>query len=364
MFDYQRDLVEQFTATAAASSEALLSLPTGGGKTRTAVVGVLSLLSGMSRGRVVWLAPTIELLDQAAETFVMAWKEFGSAPDIAITKTLDRRRDNLIWLTTPQAVNALLNRSNRLGAWDLVVFDEAHQVAARTYRHAVDVLRGTGPSNAKVPMIGLSATPGRNVEHEIESLLTIFGGRLLRSAKLGANPVAALQQQGVLAKLNFRKFTKRSVSKDREAERLVIAARAAEELFRRGRHIMVFSASVGGAYLLQDVLRKLDVPAQAVDSSLSASERSGALEAFARRETAVLINQRLLATGYDCPAVTDIFLLPEIGSPILFEQMVGRGARGPRTGGAHSATIWEFDDHLSLHGLPSSYYRYADYDWS
>lgn len=363
LFPYQWDLVRKAQIIISDRSAALLSLPTGGGKTRTAAMAVLTCLVEGTNTRVVWLAPTIELLDQAVNTFELLWRETGKAPDLTLTRRLDRKLENVIWFTTPHAVNAVLNRSKRLGRWDVVVFDEAHQLAARTYKAAVDTLRATSESTP-APLLGLSATPGRVEPTETEDLLALFGRRLLRSERLGDNPVSTLQTSGVLARLSFRKFTARSIPRENEVERLEIAARAARELFSRGRHLLIFTASVAGAYLLQDVLRGFGVPARAIDSDSPTSERLDALAAFASREIAVLINQRLLATGYDCPAVTDVFLLPEIRSPILFEQMVGRAARGPRTGGSAVATVWEFDNHLELHGLPSSYYRYRDYDWS
>lgn len=363
LFGYQEDLVEQVREVISESGAALLSLPTGGGKTRTAVVAVLDFLAQRGGGRVVWLAPTIELIDQAIDTFVRLWRDFGAAPDVALTRKFQRRGDCCVWFTTPQAVNSLISRTSMLGEWDLIVFDEAHQLAARTYRRAVEWLRGRDDERKAVPLIGLSATPGRADSSEMDELLDIFGKRLLRSGRLGENPVRALQQMGVLAQLRFRKFTKRGVS-DSEAERLSIAARACTELFRRGRHVLVFTGSVGGAYLLQDILQGVNVPARAVDSTMPAEDRYAIISAFERHKISVLVNQRLLATGYDCPAVTDVLLLTRIGSPILFEQIVGRAARGPRTGGSRVGTIWEFDDHLAMHGLPSSYYRYKDYDWS
>lgn len=360
LFDYQEDLVRAVEQVYLDRSVALLSMPTGAGKTRTAVAAVLALMAEAGCKRVVWLAPSVELVDQAIRTFQVIWRDFGAAPDITLSRRFSRREEGFIWLTTPQTVSAALSRSRSLATWELVIFDEAHQLGARTYRSATEALRTEGIT----ALVGLSATPGRTLPGETEALVELFGGRLLRSDRLGSNPVAALQKRGVLARLNFRKFSQRLVAKDDEPERILIAARAAQELFRRGRHVLVFAASVAGAYLLQDILRGLDVPAQAVDASLNDRERAAAIDAFARRETAVLINQRLLATGYDCPAVTDVFLLAQVGSAILFEQMVGRAARGVKTGGSRVATIWEFDDHLALHGLPSSYYRYRDYEWT
>ena len=91
--------------------------------------------------------------------------------------------------------------------------------------------------------------------------------------------------------------------------------------------------------------------------------RLSRLRAFERGDLSVIVNKRLLATGYDCPTVRHVILATRIGSAILFEQIVGRATRGPLVGGHARSTVWEFDDHLAAHGLPQSYYRYSDYDW-
>ena len=84
---------------------------------------------------------------------------------------------------------------------------------------------------------------------------------------------------------------------------------------------------------------------------------------FATGEIRVVVNKTLLATGYDCPAVEHVVLTVPVGSPITFEQMIGRAARGRLVGGADEAHVWQADDHLRVHGGPQSYYRYSDPDW-
>ena len=98
-------------------------------------------------------------------------------------------------------------------------------------------------------------------------------------------------------------------------------------------------------------------------SNLQRDHRREVIQDFASGKTAVLTNYRILATGYDCPAVSDVALLSRVGSAVQFEQMVGRACRGPKTGGAASATVWDLDDHLQLHGLPESYFRFNNFDW-
>lgn len=366
LFDYQRDLVSRLVRDLENGKAGLLSLPTGGGKTRTGVVACLDAFAEVGLQRIAWLAPSRELVDQAIDTLGSMWQLHGRAPDMRIARDYPRGPGPLVWATTPQGVYARTKAQLPLGSWDAVVFDEAHQMAARTYEAAVTRLRAEASTVTGVTpgLVGLSATPGRASQQETQRLVELFGGRLLTSPSLGKNPVLTLQRRGILARLSFRRFTSREVPVQDEVTRIRIAVKAAERLVGSGRHVLVFTATVAGAVCMAEILRSLDVPARAVHAQMGLAERLATIDSFSRFETKVLVNQRLLATGYDCPAVSDVLLLTQIGSPILFEQVVGRAARGPRTGGGSTATVWEFDDHLSLHGLPSSYYRYRDYEWA
>jgi superfamily II DNA or RNA helicase len=245
---------------------------------------------------------------------------------------------------------------------DLVVFDEAHRLGARTFRTAANALLET--REAPPALLGLSATPGRVDPEETEDLVSLFGGSLLKSDRLSPNPVRVLQKRGVLSKLSFKPLGKRPPPPEAEGKRIVVATRACRALEARGRKILVFAASVPGALVLAEALQSVGVSAAAVHSELTSTERKRAISNFAADKVRVLVNHRLLATGYDCPAVSDVVITSRISSPILFEQIVGRAARGPRTGGSPIGTIWEFDDNLGVHGLPQSYYRFRDFDWS
>ncbi|MCY3557860.1 MAG: helicase-related protein [Chloroflexi bacterium] len=218
-------------------------------------------------------------------------------------------------------------------------------------------------SSSSVRVLGLSATPGRVDPDETEDLVALFQGRLLSSRLLGPNPVETLQRRGVLARLKFRRFTNSNIPADDEGWRTLVAARACVELRRRQRKPLVFAASVPGAIVLAQALRGRGLRAEALHAETPSTRRRAVVSDFANGKVEVLVNHRLLATGYDCPAVSDVLILGPVGSPIQFEQIVGRAARGPMTGGSRAATVWDFDNHLKVHGLPNSYYRYRDYDW-
>lgn len=366
LFDYQSELVNRLIDPGAPRNQ-LVALPTGAGKTRTALVAALE---GVGRGllsRIAWLAPTVELLDQAFETASTLWLHQGNVSVLRLSRAVidEEAGEPEISFVTPQAVYARSQQSAEMGHWSLIIFDEAHQLGASTFRRAVHALRGTATEDAGLtPLVGLSATPGRASSRETEDLVDLFRRNLVVSEALKPNPVRVLQRRGVLAALRFRALTRRDVPPGDEVDRIRIAVNGCRYLTARGRRTLVFAATVAGAVVLAEALRSVDIPSEAVHSGLDRTTRERRIKKFADGGIAVLTNQRLLATGYDCPAVSDVMLLTPVKSPILFEQMVGRAARGPRTGGSSVATIWEFDDHLRVHGYPQSYYRYRDYDWS
>jgi DNA repair protein RadD len=359
LFDYQRELAEQVSGVIANHEAALISLPTGGGKTRMAMFAVLDFLARCPAGKVIWLAPTRELLDQAHDTFLSLWNDFGRVGDVGISRKSENRAEGgFIWLATPQGVRNQVSEVGSLG-WDLIVFDEAHQSSAPTFSATVSKLRDlTGAA-----LLGLSATPGRTNEDEVESLLDVFEDRLIVSDTLGKDPVKFLQDRGVLSRLDFKNLANGPGGFLKNIERLRIATESIVEVSKRGGKALVFCKSVQDSVALSYALRDRGVQALHVEGNQSEALRRERIGLFAQAKCLVLTNQKLLATGYDCPAVDNVYLVAKVGSPILFEQMVGRAARGVRTGGSRRSTIWEFDDHLGLHGLPQSYYRYQEFGW-
>jgi superfamily II DNA or RNA helicase len=360
LFDYQLELANKMLGIYETRSQALISLPTGAGKTRTAVYGILEILQTNPSARIVWLAPTIELLDQAHDTLVKLWREFGGVLEIHITRKLPASDFVGVWITTPQAINKIFDK-NLLGYWNLIIFDEAHQAVANTFKQSILDLRGAGKN--KAAFVGLSATPGRMGDEATQALVDLFEDNLLISKKLGAQPVEFLQTRAILANLKFNLLI------EFEPEignfgRLKVLLDKTRDLVLEGRKCLVFAKSISDAKILTAALKAKGVFAEFVDGELADAERQARLSRFATGETQVIVNQKLLTTGYDCPAVSDVLIQHKISSSIMFEQMVGRAARGPMIGGAHESRIWQFDDHLAIHGLPSSYYRYKDFEWS
>jgi DNA repair protein RadD len=380
-FAYQNELIgsihELFQTR---PTTALLSLPTGGGKTATATRAIIELLNTGVIKRCLWAAPARELLDQAHQTFIRYWRANGTAEGVRLTAchqgadfawTADRQ----ISLVTLQMLSKRVGPGGRQKDFsaDCLVVDEAHHAAAPTYHRALDGLR----DNVGV-LLGLSATPGRREYSSSMDLLSLFSRNLLTAPSLGRHPVRALQDAGVLSRLTFhqvrvdsripgivRGATHTGVPSGQLAAhpaRLAAAVQAVAEASAIGR-VLVFAHDLAHAAALTALLRDRGINAGALSGNLGVGERERTLGAFATGALTVLVNVRVLTAGYDLPALPSIVLAAPVASPILFEQMVGRVTRGPLVGGTAEGHVWQLDDHLKMHGLPRSYHRFGDLGW-
>jgi DNA repair protein RadD len=64
----------------------------------------------------------------------------------------------------------------------------------------------------------------------------------------------------------------------------------------------------------------------------------------------ILVNVGVLTTGFDAPKVERLILARPTMSRILFEQMVGRGLRGPKFGGYPQCTVIDIVDNFTNFG--------------
>jgi ATP-dependent helicase IRC3 len=186
--DYQREAWEKLGAELAQSRstgifQGLVVMPTGSGKTFTAVHWLMSHVVSAG-GRVLWLAHRHELLTQAGAEFHKlaalahprerlrvrivsgahcATTQVDPADDIVIASvaSLTRRRD---------IARLLLNDEGRM-----VVIDEAHHAPAKSYRDIIEELQ----TRKSWRVLGLTATPTRTIEQQRPILAQLFGGRIL-----------------------------------------------------------------------------------------------------------------------------------------------------------------------------------------
>lgn len=382
LFDFQADLVELITklvSDSRADRVGLVSLPTGAGKTRTACTACLRLLASGKVSRVLWVAPSNELLAQAISAFKLISTQ-GEGPDTFIAARFigagaSEPDGPIVFFATSQLLaSRVKSGAENLPRLDLLVFDEAHYALAPSYRRAVSSLRKAG-----VALVGLTATPGRVGEEETEGLTDLFNNRLLISQRLGRRPIESLREKGILSSVVFRRINfdgsgpgtflsrrhRRTLPIDQLSShpgRFAATLGAIVDIPRDERAI-VFAGSLEHAAALATGLRAHDISVGVVSGYQEPIVRSRILQSFQEGHIRVLLNKSVLIAGYDCPATRHVFLTVPVSSAIAFEQMVGRASRGPLVGGNSESYVWQLDDMLALHGKPSSYTRYHGNSW-
>lgn len=379
--------------------ELLIQMPTGSGKTRTAMELVVDLVerdSLFANGRsVVWLAHTEELCEQAIDSFSSVWSTRGAecarvarlwgpyAPTQAALSgglvVAGTARIHALRRSDAKTFAAMAARSA------VVVVDEAHRALAPTVVAQIAALRSSTDS----VLIGLSATPARSTETSEENakLATLFGRNLV-SPELGDDPIGELRRRGILAQLERVELdypgsedavddtyaAAGARSDDEDLPETVLASLAVNrqrnaaiisELERRvsgAEPAIVFCCSVAHAQLLGAALRLRGLRAAAVDCRMRRGTRRLVIQQFARGELDVLLNFGVLSTGFDAPNVRTVVIARPTRSMILYSQMLGRGLRGPKMGGTTVCTLVDVRDHLGRFGeLSALYLRFKPY---
>ncbi|HIQ05022.1 MAG TPA: DEAD/DEAH box helicase, partial [Anaerolineae bacterium] len=368
----------------------ILVLPTGGGKTFTAVRFLCR--RALSDGyKILWLAHTHHLLEQAYRGFDdgVSWvAEPKSTLSVRVVSGTPghypvhrvKASDDVLIGTHQTIGNALkrhqpalerfLNAANpRL----FVVFDEAHHSPAPSYRNLVLSLRRRLP---RMYLLGLTATPTYSQEAKKGWLLKIFPQGIvyqvtpqqLMAAGILAKPILEQPNTNFTPDFDEREYqkwlgthrdlpediiTQMALNRDRN---LFIASHYAANRDRFGKTIM-FADRWYQCEQISEFLRKRGIKTGTVYSHIDADpgsaaarnkrkadENAIAIQKFRDGKLDVLLNVRMLTEGTDVPDVKTVFLTRRTRSQILLTQMVGRALRGPQFGGTDEAYIVSFVD--------------------
>jgi len=375
LFEYQRKAAKQIAEYLQSDvRRALLHMPTGSGKTRTAMNWIAEHLRVNEPTIVVWLAHSQELCAQAIEEFALAWSSLGnrevniyrywSDHDIDISKITDGFL--VAGLSKAfETANRQIRFITELGRkTSLVIMDEAHSAVADTYSILLNALV---IQRRNTTLLGLTATPGRswlNMDED-EKLANFFAHQKVSLSVEGyANPVDYLVDEGYLARAKFRSLMHdattemtaadlREIESSLEIPRRILRKLAEddqrnlriyveiERLAKQHKRILVFAATVEHSDLLAAVLRVRGYDARSVTSKRSAIERKIAIQRYKQKtdNLRILCNFGVLTTGFDAPQTSAAVIARPTKSLVLYSQMVGRAIRGRKASGNDRAEI-------------------------
>lgn len=90
---------------------------------------------------------------------------------------------------------------------------------------------------------------------------------------------------------------------------------------------LVFAVGIEHAQLTVDEFRRQGIDTELVIGNTATDQRSNHIDRFKKRELRCLVNVGVLTTGFDAPFLDCIISMRPTQSPILWEQMLGRGMR-------------------------------------
>jgi superfamily II DNA or RNA helicase len=344
---FQRDAVQNILADFREDPKGrfLLVIPTGGGKTTTAVKAVHALYeTGQLRSgdRTMWVVHREELQVQARESFQRFASEVN-APDL------------------PGCIDILMLSEIRGYLADhpqarFAVVDEAHHVAAKSYLPLFE--------RPALGILGLTATPSRHdgqpLQFTRESYSIGFPELVSMGVLLRPNVIQVPGGTYDIADISDDSDTLEILNNDERNQRLVsalgehrahlnkIIIYVGTKKHARDFYMLLRSSTLKDGYesvslILGDERRRWVCDR---NQEISGETRLQFIEAQKATRRSILVNVDVLTEGYDDPTVNAIVMARPTSSKLVYMQALGRAVRIDPENAEKDAYVVEVTDNL------------------
>lgn len=325
---YQTKAIQALTSAWAAGPQNRLAvvLPTGAGKTVVFANLISQMLDQLAGHRALVIAHREELIDQAAA------KVRAVRPDlrVGVVKAQRNEHHDVDVIVASIQTLAVARRREAIRDIGLIIVDECHHAAARTY---LDVLEHFGAWRG-VPVAGFTATMTRqdgglaevwqDVVFTLDILEMIRGGYL----------VDVRGKRVVVDGLNLDKVkTSRGDLQDGQLGQAIEDSGAADVVadaykqFAADRPGVVFTPTVATAQSMADALNEVGITATTIWGDMPREARQTALKWYETGDVQVLTNCMVLTEGFDAPWTSCAVIARPTKSAGLYCQMAGRALR-------------------------------------
>ena len=329
----------------------LVVAATGTGKTIVAALDYRALSRAPLGARpragppsLLFVAHRKEILEQSLRTFRTVLRD-GAFGELYVD---GRRPDE--WrhvFASVQSLNGVAHETIRPDHFDVVIVDEFHHAAARTYEKLLAHLQ---PKE----LLGLTATPERA---DGKSVLQHFGGRIAAEIRLwealDEQLLAPFQYFGIhddvdLASVQWRRggydaaqLGKLYTGNDARA-RLVWHSVRDKVGDPSEMRALGFCVSVAHAKFMADRFSTFGIPSRAVSADTRSEDRDDALRALRDGRVNALFAVDLFNEGVDVPEIDTVLFLRPTESATVFLQQLGRGLRHSAESGKSCLTVLDF----------------------
>ena len=317
----------------------ILVSPTGSGKTLMASFMIKGLLQ--SGRKALFIVHRRELVLQSMKAFQMSGIDCG-----VLANGFQYQAGRPVYVCS---IGTLVNRLNVFRKFNMIVWDECHHSAARSWAKCFEAF-------PKAWHVGLTATPerldGKGLGNFFDDLVVAPG-------------VRSLIDDGSLA--DFRYYAPSTVNV--QGIRVVAGDYAKNELvnlmdnpkivgdvikhflrFGRNKSFIVFCVGITHSRNVVDSFQAAGISAMHVDGKTNMAERDRAIKAFSEGGLQILSNVGLFGEGFDVPHLDGVILLRPTKSLALYLQMVGRALRP--SPGKKEAIILDHVGNHERHQLP------------
>ncbi|KQP09197.1 DEAD/DEAH box helicase [Methylobacterium sp. Leaf93] len=337
------------------TGDGLIVLPTGAGKAFVIAALVREVIAERPEARIAIVTHTRELIAQNHRELMTYWPD---APAGIYSAGLNRRDTATQILFC--GIQSVWNRLDAIGAFDVVVVDEAHLIPRDAETRYGRFLSGLRAARPHLRVVGLTATPYRLDSGRLDE----GEGRLFERIVYEAN-VGDLIHQGYLAPL-ICKATATALDVSGVAKRGGdyipsaleaavnqdwITRAAVEEMagFGRDRRAwLAFCAGVAHAEAVRDAVRAEGFSCEMVTGETGKRQRDRIVRDFTAGRLRCLTSVGVLSTGFNVPRVDLIALLRPTQSTGLYVQQVGRALR--TAPGKSDALILDYAGLVRMHG--------------
>lgn len=338
--DYQSDLITKVRENFSRVRSVLIQSPTGSGKT---LLTAFMLGTASKKNKTCWfLVHRRELIKQSIETFGAVGIDHG-----VIAPSFFMQPEKRVQIASVQTV---ARRFSRIPKPDLIVWDEAHHVAAKSWAVIHDAF-------SSAYHIGLTATPERldgtglgkwfaSLVHGPAVTWLIENG-FLCPYKL-YSPPSGIVTKGLHTRMGD--FVKSELVSAVDKPTITGDAIKHYQAHAAGRRAVVFCVSIEHSKHVVDQFRNAGIVAAHVDGETPTDERDDAIRRFRNGDIKVLSNVELFGEGFDLPALECAILLRPTQSLGLYLQQVGRALRP--FPGKECAIILDHAGNCQRHGLP------------
>lgn len=305
----------------------VLVLPTGTGKTVVMAGIIKQYLDDNPGSGVLVLAHRGELLEQIIKT--CSW----AMPDVSTGIVMASRREYEATIVAASVQTLAGNQTHKqeLGERGLILCDEAHHFAARSFRETLKLYGGMDTASG-VKIGGVTAT----LRHETENLADVWDEVVYERDIVWAIENGFLvEPTGIVARLDdldLTGVTTRAGDYATNELSKIMRDKSTTTIdnivkYTTGRRSIIFAVDVDHAALLEEELADVGIRARAVTGAMARPDREVVYAAFREGTIDAMITVMVLTEGADFPACDCVVMARPTKSRALYTQMVGRALR-------------------------------------